>query len=137
MTSSRSPSAIHHHHSERPGRDSSPLAIFTIGIWHLLLVAIFAWVLFPLDAVGSSMKTAAWLGAYPAAVAGRLYGLIRVAMPWMVVGTSGSASDRCAVPTATAATRLSFTNAIAELSGAKKISTRPAMMSVSASDVPR
>lgn len=35
---------------------------------------------------GGGMKTAGWLGGYWADVAGNIYGLIRVAMPWPVAG---------------------------------------------------
>lgn len=42
--------------------------------------------LIPLQGGGSGLKLAGWLDAYPAGVAERTYGLIRIAMPWLVAG---------------------------------------------------
>lgn len=56
------------------------------GVWLVLLFACIFMVLIPLQGSGGSMKTAGWLGAYAAGVAGRMYGLIKIAMPWLVAG---------------------------------------------------
>ncbi|MGA7951574.1 MAG: hypothetical protein WCA45_15645, partial [Thiobacillaceae bacterium] len=54
-------------------------------VWYALLLATPVIMLIPFQDDGG-MKTAGWLGGYPANVAGHIYGLIKVAMPWLVPG---------------------------------------------------
>ena len=56
------------------------------GVWYALLLACLVLVLIPSQDGGQGMKTAGWLGDYAAGVARSMYGLIRIAMPWLVVG---------------------------------------------------
>jgi hypothetical protein len=55
-------------------------------VWFALLLATPVILLIPFQDDASGMKVVDWLGAYPAGVAGRTYGLIRIAMPWLVTG---------------------------------------------------
>lgn len=54
--------------------------------WYALLLATPAMLLIPFQDEAGGMQVVDWLGAYPAGVAGRTYGLIRIAMPWLAVG---------------------------------------------------
>lgn len=56
------------------------------ALWYALVLASLAFVLIPGPDSGQGLKTAGWLGDYAAGVAGSVYGLIRIAMPWLVVG---------------------------------------------------
>lgn len=55
-------------------------------VWIALLLATPVLLLLPLQDDANGMKVVDWLGGYPAGVAGRTYGLIKVAMLWLVPG---------------------------------------------------
>lgn len=55
-------------------------------VWLALLLATPVILLIPFQDDAGFTKLSALLGAYPAGVADRIYGLIRVAMPWLVTG---------------------------------------------------
>ncbi len=54
--------------------------------WYALLLATPVLLMVPLEGDAPIMRGVGWLGAYPAGVATRVYEMIRIAMPWLVMG---------------------------------------------------
>jgi hypothetical protein len=76
-------------HSPRSRIRTAPLSReprWTRGLWSALLLASAVLVLSPLPTADSGLRLAGWLSGYAGLVATQLYGLIKVAMPWVVAG---------------------------------------------------
>jgi hypothetical protein len=76
-------------HSPRSRTRTAPLPReprWTRGLWSALLLASAVLVLSPLPTADSGLRLAGWLSGYAGLVATQLYGLIKVAMPWVVAG---------------------------------------------------
>ncbi len=69
-----------------PVRDLSGLAGALRRAWFALLLATPVLLLWPFQDDGNGMQVVDWLGSYPAGVAERIYGMIKVAMLWLVPG---------------------------------------------------